>query len=56
MEGLVDGTFEGKIGDRYENGKFISPAIVIDQAPAVPTKEQLLAQLQALQAQINALP
>lgn len=40
----------------YINGQFVdnrpAPAVV---APPAPTKEELLAQLQALQAQINAL-
>ena len=52
MPGLIEAT-EGSIGDRYENGQFISPP-----APALapaPTKEELLAQLQAIQAQIQAL-
>lgn len=55
MEGLVDGTNGGKIGDRYENGEFISPDVIIDEAPPTPTKEELLAQLQALQVQIEAI-
>lgn len=46
----------GGIGWDYINGQFVDnrpvPEIV---APSAPTKEELLAQLQALQAQINAL-
>lgn len=46
---------DGGVGWDYINGQFVdnrpAPAVV---APA-PTKEELLAQLQALQAQINAL-
>jgi hypothetical protein len=44
------------IGCSYANGQFVdnrpAPEIVV---PPAPTKEQLLAQLQALQAQIEAL-
>lgn len=40
----------------YINGQFVDnrPAPVVTPPPA-PTKEELLAQLQALQAQINSL-
>lgn len=55
MEGIVDGTSQGKIGDRYEDGEFISPDLVIEETPVLPTKEELLAQLQALQGQIESL-
>ena len=44
------------IGWDYANGQFVDnrpvPEVV---APVVPTKEELLAELQALQAQNNAL-
>lgn len=44
------------IGWSYVNGQFVDnrPVLAPEIAPA-PTKEQLLAQLQALQAQIQAL-
>ena len=46
----------GGIGWDYTNGQFIdnrpTPEVT---TPAAPTKEQLLAQLNALQAQIQAL-
>jgi hypothetical protein len=55
MPNLVNGENGGSIGDRYENGQFIKPPEpTIEPAPA-PTKEELLAQLQAIQAQIQAL-
>lgn len=41
-------------GWKYVNGQFIEPDPA-PEAPPAPTKEQLLAQLQALQAQIQAL-
>ena len=40
-------------GWKYIDGQFVEPDPV--PAPAVPTKEELLAQLQALQAQIQSL-
>lgn len=44
------------IGWSYDGQTFIVPPPPAEPTPApVPTKEQLLAQLQALQAQINAL-
>ena len=42
-------------GWTYADGAFIEPAVVEPTAPAAPTKEQLLAQLNALSAQIQAL-
>lgn len=42
-------------GWKYENGVFVEPEPVIPEPIPTPTKEQLLAQLQALQAQIQAL-
>lgn len=54
MPGLVDAEAGGAIGDTYENGQFIR-LVSPEPEPVPPTKEQLLAQLQALQAQINAL-
>jgi hypothetical protein len=52
---LIEAT-DGGIGWSYDGKKFIAPppAPISEPAPA-PTKEQLLAQLQALQAQIQAL-
>jgi hypothetical protein len=39
----------------YANGVFTAPVVVAPIAPAEPTKEELLAELQALTAKINAL-
>jgi hypothetical protein len=45
------------IGDRYENGEFIKPVVPEPEAEAepTPTKEQLMAELAALTAKIQAL-
>ena len=43
------------IGFSYVDGAFINTRPAPEPAPTVPTKEELLAQLQALQAQIEAL-
>jgi hypothetical protein len=56
MPNLVEAT-EGGIGWTYANGVFTAPPDPIPEptpAPA-PTKEQLMAQLTALSAQIQAL-
>ena len=42
-------------GWKYVNGQFVEPDPVVVTPPPTPTKEQLLAQLQTLQAQIQAL-
>lgn len=42
-------------GWTYANGTFTAPVVVEPTAPAAPTKEELLAELQALTAKINAL-
>jgi hypothetical protein len=42
-------------GWTYSNGVFTAPVVVEPTAPPAPTKEELLAQLQAIQAQIQAL-
>ena len=39
----------------YANGVFTKPVVVAPTAPTEPTKEELLAQLNAIQAQIQAL-
>jgi len=39
----------------YANGSFTAPVAVEPTAPPAPTKEELLAELQALTAKINAL-
>ena len=50
---------EGGIGWSYVDGEFVdnrpAPEPVPVPAPPAPTKEELLAQLQALQAQIESL-
>jgi hypothetical protein len=56
LPNLVEAT-EGGIGWAYADGVFTAPPEpeVVATTPAAPTKEQLLAQLQAIQAQIQAL-
>ena len=55
MSGLVEAT-EGSIGWLYDGQTFTNPKPPVSVVqPPKPTKEQLLAQLQDLQAQINAL-
>ena len=53
MPGLIEAT-EGDIGWSYADGVFTAPQKTTT-VPPEPTKEQLLAQLQALQAQIQVL-
>lgn len=56
MPGLVEAT-EGSIGWLYDGQTFTNPnPPVAVEPPAASTKEELLAQLQAIQAQITALP
>ena len=43
-------------GDLYDGATYTRPEPVPTPAPVTPTKEELLAQLQSLQAQIAALP
>ena len=54
MPNLVEAT-EGSIGWTYANGVFTAPLEPEIVAPPAPTKEELLAELQALTAKINAL-
>ena len=54
MPNLVEAT-EGGIGWTYANGVFTAPPEPEVAAPVAPTKEELLAQLNAIQAQIQAL-
>jgi hypothetical protein len=42
-------------GWKYDGTTFTEPDPVVASEPVAPTKEQLLAQLQAIQAQIQAL-
>jgi len=53
-QGWVELTGSAGIGWDYINGQFVDNRPVPEPAPA-PTKEQLLAELQALTAKINAL-
>ena len=53
LPNLIDATNGGEIGDLWDGQTFTRPVAVA--APAAPTKEELLAQLQALQTQIQAL-
>lgn len=57
-EGLVlvfDPTAAAELGGSWDGKMFYPPPSLTLSAPAVPTKEQLLAQLSALQAQIEAM-
>jgi hypothetical protein len=45
----------GGIGWDYTNGQFIDNRPVVETTTPAPTKEELLAELQALTAKINAL-
>lgn len=54
MPNLVEAT-EGGIGWTYANGVFTAPPEPEVVAPPAPTKEELLAQLNAITAQIQAL-
>jgi hypothetical protein len=54
MPNLVEAT-EGGIGWTYANGVFTAPLEPEIVAPLAPTKEQLMAELVALTAKIEAL-
>jgi hypothetical protein len=55
-QGWVELSGEASIGWDYVNGKFIdNRPTPVDTEPATPTKEELLAQLNAIAAQIQAL-
>lgn len=54
LPNLVEAT-EGGIGWAYANGAFTAPSEPEVVVPVAPTKEELLAQVQALTAQIQAL-
>lgn len=54
MPSLIEAT-EGGVGWTYANGVFTAPTEPEVVAPAAPTKDELLAQLNALAAQIQAL-
>lgn len=54
MPNLIEAT-EGGIGWTYANGVFTAPPEPEVVAPPAPTKEQLLTQLNAIAAQIQAL-
>lgn len=51
---LVEAT-EGGIGWSYSNGVFTEP-VVVERTIISPTKEELLAQINALSVQIQTLP
>lgn len=55
QHGWVLLTGEAGIGWGFANGVFTAPPATPPAPEPTPTKEELLAQLQALQAQINAL-
>lgn len=55
MPGLIEAT-EGGIGWSFDGTKFTAPEAVVEPAtPSAPTKEELMAELQALTAKIQAL-
>jgi hypothetical protein len=54
QNGWVDCPVAGP-GWTYADGVFTAPVVVEPVAPPAPTKEELLAQLNALAAQIQAL-
>ena len=54
LPNLVEAT-EGGIGWTYANGVFTAPPEPEVVAPVTPTKEELIAQINALAAQIQAL-
>lgn len=54
MPNLIEAT-EGGIGWTYANGVFTAPPKPEVVLPLAPTKEELLAQINALSAQIQAL-
>ena len=54
LPNLVEAT-EGGIGWTYANGVFTAPPEPEVVTPSTPTKEELLAQLNAIAAQIQAL-
>ena len=54
QNGWIDCPVAGP-GWTYANGVFTEPVVVTPIALATPTKEELLAQLNALQIQIQAL-
>jgi len=54
MPGLIEAT-GGGIGWTYANGVFTAPPEPEIVAPPAPTKEQLMAELAALTAKIQAL-
>lgn len=57
QQGWVLLTEGAGIGWSHIDGQFVDNRPVLEVvAPAAPTKEELLAQLQALQAQISSLP
>jgi hypothetical protein len=43
------------IGWKFDGSSWTEPDPVVEPAPSIPTKEELLVQLQAIQAQIQAL-
>ena len=52
---LIDGTLAGQIGDLWDGKTFTTPAAPEVTASPEPSKADLLAQLAALSAQIQAL-
>ena len=55
LPNLVSAENGGDIGWRYDGNSYVAPdPVAIEPAPA-PTKEQLMAQIAALSAQIQAL-
>ena len=55
LPGLVNASKGGAIGWHYDGNTFTPPAPVAPVVEPAPTKEQLMAELQALTAKIQAL-
>jgi hypothetical protein len=54
LPGLIEAT-DGGIGWTYADGVFMPPVVVAPEPAPAPTKEELLAELAALTAKIQAL-
>jgi hypothetical protein len=55
LPNLIDAELGGSIGDLYDGTTFTKPAPVVIEPTPAPTKEQLMAELTALTAKIQAL-
>jgi hypothetical protein len=55
LPNLITAENGGSIGDSWDGNTFTTPERVVPEPVVTPTKEELLAQLQALTAKIEAL-